>query len=241
MTHFDALHGHFAQILARFESRPAIRGMLDTKLGIAHYAAILRQIFHQARENPQIQAYATARFRGRQRESIKRFLQHATAEIGHDRMALDDLAALGVDTRAVPDERPAPATIALTSFAYYQCSHLNPVGYLGYLFFLEFMPTTSGERYVQALARLGVPEKAMGFLLEHAKVDVHHNRLMERYVQDLVVTADDRDAVCYAMEVTGELYGVMLDGACDSVAARPPAVSRERDYTESTTRHASSA
>ncbi|MEL7448378.1 MAG: iron-containing redox enzyme family protein, partial [Pseudomonadota bacterium] len=127
--------------------------------------------------------------------------------------ALNDLKALGKDVSSLPLLSPAPTTIAVTSFAYYQAGHLNPVGYLGYLYFLEFLPTTAGGVFTNALRRVGVPDTAMSFLEEHTTVDVHHNRLMEGYVDALVRTEDDVQSVAYAMRVTGDLYARMLGQA----------------------------
>jgi len=213
MSSFATIKACFDQTLARFENGRAIQTLMAGEATAQQYGAILQQIYFQARENPQIQAFATAHFRGAQRDSVRRFLQHATAEIGHDQLARNDLEALGTDTSSLPSQSPSPTTIALTAFAYYQTSHLNPVGYLGYLFFLEFMPTTAGERYCRQLAGSGVPKEAMSFLLEHAHVDVAHNRLMEKYIETLVVTAADIQSVCYAIQVTGDLYARMLDQA----------------------------
>ena len=213
MTTFNDIKQCFDDTLTRFESGAAISALMAGQATGQQYAAILRQIYFQARENPQIQAYATAHFRGAQRDSVRRFLQHATAEIGHDQLARNDLDALGVDTSELPLENPAPTTIALTSFAYFQISHLNPVGYLGYLFFLEFMPTSAGQRYGQQLLEAGVPKEALSFLMEHAHVDVAHNRLMEKYVDGLVTTQADLEAVKYAVRVTGDLYARMLEQA----------------------------
>jgi pyrroloquinoline quinone (PQQ) biosynthesis protein C len=144
-------------------------------------------------------------------------------EIGHDRMALDDLAALGGDVASIPLTNPLPTTIGLISFPFYQINYLDPVGYLGYLYFLEYMPTQQGHAYGAALARLGVPEKAMGFLKEHMAADVGHNKLMEQYLRGLVHDRTDVQAIVYAMKVTAQLYSQMLAGAIQH--ARDP-----RDY-----------
>lgn len=213
MTAFPHIKRCFDETLERFEQGSAITTLTSGKASVTQYASILRQIYFQARENPQIQAYATAHFRGDQRDSVRRFLQHATAEIGHDQLARNDLEALGIDTTDLPSMNPAPSTIALTAFAYYQTAHLNPVGYLGYLFFLEFMPTSAGHRYGEQLLGAGVPKEALSFLMEHAHVDVAHNRLMEKYVDSLVVSEDDLEAVKYAVRVTGDLYARMLEQA----------------------------
>jgi hypothetical protein len=87
------------------------------------------------------------------------------------------------------------------------------VGYLGYLFFLEFTPTHAGDTYMSKLAEAGVPRAAMTFLHDHATVDVAHNKMMESYVECLVRTQADLDSVVYAMRVTGHLYAEMIRGA----------------------------
>lgn len=211
MSNAEIIKSCFDQALEKFENAPGIQALSNGEVTVNQYAGLMGQIYYQARENPQIQVYATAFFRGSQRESVRGFLQHATAEIGHDQLALNDLGALGFDTESMPSMNPAPSTIALTSFAYYQISQLNPIGYLGYLYFLEFMPTSAGKRYAKALLKAGVPAEAMSFLMEHVTVDAAHNRLMQKYIDSLVVTNDDLQAVCYAIQVTGYLYANMLE------------------------------
>lgn len=213
MSAFDEIKTCFDRALARFEKRRPIRTLLNGDATAAQYCAILREIYFHTRENPQIQALATVRFRGDQRQNVKRFFQHATAEIGHDQLALNDLQAMGQDVSMLPSLNPAPATAGLTAYGFYTSWHLNPVAYLGYLFFLEFMPTSSGERYAKELAKAGVPQEAMSFLLEHAHVDVAHNRLMMQYINSLVWREEDIQSVKYAIRATGDLYAAMLDQA----------------------------
>jgi hypothetical protein len=213
MNMFDRVRAEWENVRLDFNRCEAMQRIVGGDIGIAHYKSILRQIFHQARENPQLQALAAVRFRGGQRESIKRFFQHATSEIGHDKLALADLAVLGEDVANIPAERPHPATAALTAFAFHHVEYSNPIGYLGYLFHLEFTPTQDGALYMDRLRSLGVPDEAMTFLAEHATVDVAHNKLMERYAEDLIRTEDDFDAVVYVMRATGYLYGEMLRAA----------------------------
>lgn len=213
MNAFNDIKSCFDTALDRFEQSRSIKALLAGEASVSQYCAILKEIYFHTRENPQIQALATVRFRGDQRQNVKRFFQHATSEIGHDQLALNDLVALGQDVAQLPSLNPAPATAALTAFGYYQSWHLNPVGYLGYLFFLEFMPTSAGERYATELARAGVPSEAMSFLMEHAHVDVAHNRLMEKYINSLIWREEELESVKYAVRVTGDLYAAMLDQA----------------------------
>ncbi|HZZ91257.1 MAG TPA: iron-containing redox enzyme family protein [Usitatibacter sp.] len=223
MDAIAALKRRFEHVMGEFNASPALRMLAEGRANLAHYKSILREIFHYSREDPQIQALAAVRFRGADREFVKMFLKHATMEIGHDRMALDDLAALGEDVSAIPSGNPLPSTMALIAFPFYQIEHRDAVGYLGYLYFLEFMPTAHGSRYGEALARLGVPAKAMTFLAEHVAVDVAHNKMMEHYLAHLVHDEEGLESVLYALEVTAQLYAQMLWGAIQQ-AERP------RDY-----------
>lgn len=180
---------------------------------VEHYKAVMRQVFHHARENPQIQALATVYFKGKQRELVKGFYRHAISEIGHDQLALNDIKSLGVDVSEIPFERPLPATTALISYAFYQIQHLNPIGYLGYLFHLEFMPTRSGKAYMELFKKIGVPSEAMTFIQDHSTIDIGHNKLMEDYVEKLIQTEDDMESVIYAIKTTAKLYANMIDEA----------------------------
>lgn len=213
------INNEFAVAMSRFAASPALRTLAEGRITLAHYKVVLREIYHYAKEDPQIQALATVYFRGDDRESVKMFLKHAIAEIGHDRMALADLEVLGEDTSLIPLTNPLPATMALTAFPFYQIQFANPIGYLGYLYFLEHMPTAAGAVYATALAAAGVPETAMGFLQEHMTVDVAHNKLMEEYLVRLVRTEADLAAVAYALHVTAELYAAMLASAIERADA----------------------
>ncbi len=78
-----------------------MRRFREGDLTKAHYAALLREVYFYTRENPQLQAGATLYFQGQQREMVKDFLRHATSEIGHDQLALNDMAAMGFDNSGI--------------------------------------------------------------------------------------------------------------------------------------------
>jgi len=152
-------------------------------------------------------------FRGHQRNLVRTFFSHAASEIGHDQLALNDLVTLGGQAEDIPYQNPLPATTALLSYGFYQIYNLNPLGYLGYLFFLEFNGTSSGAALMDGLRGIGVPETAMTFLRDHAEIDIGHNKLMEKYVAELVKTDSDLDCITYAMKTTGYLYAQMVSAA----------------------------
>ena len=213
MNQMNIIKAEFAKVLQVFEASPAMQRILRGNMTIEHYKSYLQQTYHYTKDNPQIQALATVYFRGNDREYVRMFYKHAISEIGHDELALSDLKTLGENIDQVRIENPLPATVALNAFVYYQIYNRNPIGYLGYLFFLEFLPTGSGAAYMQLLEKAGVPKSAMGFLLEHTNVDVYHNRLMEKYIEGLVKTEADLQAIIYSMRGTGELYASMLHAA----------------------------
>ena len=203
----------FQSTMSTFSSTSPMVRLQRGDFGIHHYKSILREVFHYTKEDPQMQSLVTVYFRGADRDTVKMFLKHATSEIGHEYLALNDLQSLGVDVSSVAESNPLPATMALTAFPFYQIVFRNPIGYLGYLYFLEFMPTQMGHIYAAALQRAGVPETALGFLTEHMSVDQAHNNLMFEYLKRLVHDRDDLDCIIYAMRVTGHLYSEMLCSA----------------------------
>lgn len=205
----------FALVMQEFAKSPAMTRLATNNFDVRHYKAVLRQIYHYTKDNPQIQALAAVHFRGDDRDLVRMFFRHATSEIGHDRMALNDLASLGGDIARIPCENALPATAAFNAYVFHQIQFGNPIGYLGYLYFLEFLPTSAGAAYMDRLASLGIPRSAMTFLLEHTTVDVHHNQLMARYVERLIHNDTDFEAVRYAMRVTARLYADMLLAAIE--------------------------
>lgn len=215
ITTSGRLHQVFQDVIAEFSRSPAMRRLGQGDFTAAHYRQVLRQTYHYTRDNPQIQALAAVHFRGTDRDAVRMFFRHASSEIGHDAMALADLASLGEDVTDIPYENPLPETAAFNAFVFHVIQHGNPVGYLGYLYFLEFLPTSQGAAYMDILERLGIPRSAMTFLAEHTTVDMHHNRLMERYVERLIHSQDDFDAITYTMRATARLYAAMLLAAID--------------------------
>ena len=205
----------FQPIQQQFLTSKPILELAAGAMTKAQYRSILREQYHQVREHPQMHTALTTKFAGKKRAFVKSFFDHATAEYGHEQLALNDFATLGGDASFVPYENPLPATTALLAFGNHQIYHLNPVGYLGYVFFLEFIPTSTGGSLLEMLKNIGVGDNAVSFLRDHAEVDVHHNRLMERYVDGLITSEADFDAVVYALWTTSNLYLNMMTDAME--------------------------
>lgn len=194
----------------------AFKLMASATITPRQYAAILRQVFHNVRENAQLMTTAAGRFRGPQRTVVKTLLRHAVSEAGHELLALHDIEALGEDISQIPLERPLPSSFALRASVAHMIEHHEPVAIVGYMFQLEYTPVQLGQAYMEALERAGIPRNAMTFIEEHASVDVSHCKLIEQYCEALLRTPEELEAALYMQRLTAELYARMLDEAIDS-------------------------
>jgi len=217
MDAFDALKNEWMKSLDKLNQTPWFDRLNKGDLQLKHYKSYLRETYFHAGRNPQIQAISASRFTNEQKDMTRRVFQHAISEIGHDLLALNDLKALGHDVSKIPEERPLADTMALISFPLYVINYMNPVGYLGYLFHLEFLPTHNGEEYLRILSKVGVPPEALTFIQEHATADQHHIQLMRTYLDKLITSKADLDFVIYCAQTTCHLHGQMVSGAFEAV------------------------
>lgn len=217
MSYFQIILKEWREQVLVDSKREWMQRIASAKVGVSHYESYLVETYHHAGINPQIQAYATMFLKSNPRDMIKRFYQHAISEIGHDLLALNDLEALGVERKRVVNSRPLPETLGLNAYATHCIQFNNVLSYLGYLFHLEFMPTQNGEGIISALKTAGVPPNALTFLEEHSEVDVTHNKFMESYCSNLVLTQEDCDEVSYAARSVCVLQHNMIAAAMDRV------------------------
>jgi len=196
------------------------RKIMEGKITEKEYKSILREIYFQTRETPPMMGTMTGHMRGRQREATKILFRHACAEMGHDQIALQDLRVLGEDTDQTERAYPLPETAALIGYAYHQIQHRDPAGFVGFIYFLEFIPSISGAAYMEKLESAGIPRSAMCFIEEHSTVDPAHVKLLDKYVEHIVTNEDHLEEVIYGIRCTAKLYGRMIDSAIESAADR---------------------
>lgn len=207
--------------MARLNGRPWMTRLRSGDIGLGHYQSILVETYHNVGMNPQHQAFATMYLPGKPRDLIKKFYQHAISEIAHDMLALNDLKAMGIAEHKVINSRPLPETVAFMAFPVFQTQLRGPLGYLGYLYHLERLPTGDGGKYVAMLKSLGVKDDALTFLEEHATVDVAHNKMMDSYIIQLVRTQAECDELIHQIRAAAKLHVLMLEGALERAEAQP--------------------
>jgi hypothetical protein len=151
---------------------------------------------------------AIERYESMRRPELVRFARHKLEEeAGHDRLALDDLRALGYDpetvTREVP---PGPIARALVRFAW-DCVHgPEPVSFLGYIFMLERRVIRITGAALQQLDRaLPSGVQATSAVRAHA-VEFDHQHVQELVAFVSELPADDRTAVALACFETASIF-----------------------------------
>ena len=101
---------------------------------------------------------------------------HAHEERGHEKLALNDLKALGFSIEQFPE---LSATQALYQSQYYGIQNIHPLAFLGYVLFLETLPIVTGRELQFQLQELYGP-KSVSFIKVHAQEDpAHVDKLVE--------------------------------------------------------------
>jgi hypothetical protein len=217
---FERIKKEWREIFSKSLESNSYQKVLKGTITKIEYAEILKQFYFYTATNPQVQALVAVYFKGQQRGQVKGFFRHAISEIGHDQMALNDIQAMGLDIDFVGKEYPLSQTQALIAHPFYLAQFGNPVAYLGYLFHLEFTPTTIGKDAMEGLLKAGIPIEALSFLHEHATVDEIHNKFMEDYVANLVCTEKDFQDVIVSMRDTAYYHTKMMDDAIEMANTR---------------------
>lgn len=194
MSRFESIKSFWKSTTETQSENTWMRRLQTGDMDLCHYQGFLLETYHNTGYNPQLQAYASMYIPNNPRPIVKRFYQHAISEIGHDMLAMSDLAALGVPNEFVLNSKPLPMTTAFFANAVWGIQRKGPAYYLGYLFHLEFSPTDSGHKHIEMLKQKGIPEQAMSFLQEHSVVDIGHNKFMEQYIEALITT-DEQEAI----------------------------------------------
>src|SRR6266576_2150846 len=112
MSYFDEVHKRWQLFAKIMNESKWFQRLNKGDLELCHYKGYLLETYHHTAINPQIQAFCTMYFKGNPRETVGKFLRHATSEMSHDLMAANDLMCLGVSKDSIFESKPQPSTIA---------------------------------------------------------------------------------------------------------------------------------
>jgi hypothetical protein len=122
---------------------------------------------------------------------------------------LEDLAVLGVDTRALR-LRPDRKIAALVGTQFFRIRHAHPVTILGFLWLEAFPPhAPTVERLIE---KTGLPRDGFRQLLVHAEVDLRHGKELRDVVDALPLEPWHEDLIgLSALETMSAVIDAWLD------------------------------
>lgn len=119
---------------------------------------------------------------------------HIAEERGHDDWIAADLAASGEDPDRCIARIPPKEVASLVGAQYYWVEHYHPVTLLGYIAVLEGNPPKP-ELVDHLMLVTGLPAPAFRTLRAHAELDPGHAAAVFALLDELALTADQRQAV----------------------------------------------
>lgn len=177
----------------------------------ALYQQVMLQVFHYTRYNSVNQA-ACAFSADPEQTTLLRFVyKHALEELGHERMVLRDLEAVGL----LPQQMPAPLapTQALIAFLNDVAIRKGPIARLGYSYWAEDVY----EHIQPVLERfrndLKLKDEQMTFFVAHSTIDEKHSEEVRVAMERAVKTEADRSQIKEVARVTLWLTGQLLEEA----------------------------
>lgn len=187
------------------ENSSRVQAMIHHGLSRAEYLAFLHDLYHIVWHFCPLMAVAAARCDERLRNVRYELYERIGEEKGHESWVLEDIAAIGGDTRTVGEAAPSAPVQALIGFNYYAAERIHPCSVLGMLYVLEVIASVYGGRVADSIARaIGVEAGrdlatcGFRFLSSHATMDVDHMVKLNR----LLKTIEDPAAQAAVIEST---------------------------------------
>ena len=142
------------------------------------YGLWLAQAYYLVRHTTRLLSLCAGYCSLEQQDMHKRLLAHREEEEGHDKIALADLAALGLSLSQLPE---LVQTADLIQLQYDQLQTSSATSFFGYILLLEGLAVTRGRQIYRQAAESFGPRTAR-FLKVHAEDDVDH---IEKAIQQV--------------------------------------------------------
>ena len=184
---------------------------------LAVYVETMLQIFHYTKNNAINQAAAAYGADHRKIGLLRFAFRHALEELGHERMIVKDLAAVGISEEVILRSKPLPATEALNGYLYTVALKEGLVARLGYSFWAEDAYEYIQPLLLSARKALKLEDASMTFFVAHSSIDEKHSKEVRDAIVAWAVTEEDREALKRVARTTLYLTGQILDSAYDEV------------------------
>jgi Iron-containing redox enzyme len=139
---------------------------------------------------------------------------HIPEEVGHDAWLLEDMREIGLDTELFLQGLTPPSVAALVGSQYYWVLHEHPVALLGYVFVLEGYPPST-EQVDDHVRTTGYPARAFRTLREHAEIDGHHKRELDRALDEMPLSPRQLSIIGLSALTTVDLYANAVTALVD--------------------------
>ncbi len=160
------------------------------------YRIMMTQIYHYTRHNSINQAVAAFRAEPEQIGLLRFVYSHAREELGHEKLVLHDLRAVGLlGPDASVDDVPLPATDALIQYLYGVGLREGPVSRLGYSYWAETVYDHISPVLSKARESLGLSDHDMAFFAAHSEIDSKHAMEVQHTIRRSVISREQADAV----------------------------------------------
>jgi pyrroloquinoline quinone (PQQ) biosynthesis protein C len=184
----DALRGKIE--LARAGLRHSLEAFWNHRQMVAIFPELLFTNYSISRATTHLMATvnraARIRFRDDVAEATARFLEcHMAEEQHHDEWMLEDIAALGIEPKAVLERLPSPNVAAMVGAQYYWACHVHPAALFGYLVVIETPPDAA---LLEEVAGMGVPRAALRSYFRHAELDQRHAREIDAALDAMLLS-----------------------------------------------------
>lgn len=138
-------------------------------------------------------------------DTHNRLIQHRQEESGHDKIALADLMALGVDLNQTPE---LDETRQLIQMQYDKMRDVSALSFFGYILLLEGLAVMKGDELQKRCAKTFGP-RTTRFLALHADDDIEHIEKALSQIESF--DADDQMAAMDNLRQSAAIYKLMLE------------------------------
>lgn len=176
------------------------------------YANYLAQTFYYVRHSTRLLALSSSRLSYEDQQNLHlRFIKHLGEEANHERLAINDMKALGFSPKDFPELN---STRYFYECQYYKIEHRDPLALMGYILYLEVLAQNICPPLSKKLTGL-YGKKAATFLLVHGEEDPHHVEEAQKLLASLPPVA--LDIITENLEQSSQAFDLMMKEIVDSM------------------------
>lgn len=197
---------------ARLEKTPLLRRLSRGTLTLADYQALLVNLRQQVVDGALWMSRAASNVDEAHLELRSTLMRHAVTEHRDYRLLEVDYVATGGDAAVIRGAQKNLGSEALSAWMFYEASRPNPFGLLGAMFVIEGLGAVKASEWGRAVAdALGLPDKAVSFLLYHGGNDGDHMAEFEAMLAMVLPDPAIEDRIVRCAEVTARLYALQIE------------------------------